>query len=65
MRIPLRTGLLLLVCSPLLCGGGVIAADDVEKPNVVVMMFDNLGWGELGVYVFAGISIKSGSLQSP
>ncbi len=21
-----------------------------EKPNVVVMMVDNLGWGELGVY---------------
>ncbi len=26
------------------------AAAQSEKPNVVVMMVDNLGWGELGVY---------------
>ncbi len=25
-------------------------AQDAEKPNVVLMMVDNLGWGELGVY---------------
>ena len=24
--------------------------DDNEKPNVIVMMVDNLGWGELGCY---------------
>jgi arylsulfatase len=28
--------------------GSTVAAQ--EKPNVVVMMVDNLGWGELGVY---------------
>ena len=28
----------------------VAAAQDQEKPNVVVMMVDNLGWGELGCY---------------
>ena len=22
----------------------------IDKPNIVVMMVDNLGWGELGVY---------------
>ena len=27
-----------------------IATSGDEKPNVVVMMVDNLGWGELGVY---------------
>ena len=25
-------------------------AQDQTKPNVVVMMVDNLGWGELGCY---------------
>jgi len=25
-------------------------AQNPAKPNVVVMMVDNLGWGELGVY---------------
>ena len=35
--------LLILVLSP-----GLLGAAD--KPNVVVMMVDNLGWGELGCY---------------
>jgi arylsulfatase len=30
--------------------GPTIAARHAGKPNVVVMMVDNLGWGELGVY---------------
>ena len=25
-------------------------AQDAEKPNIVVMVMDNLGWGEIGVY---------------
>jgi hypothetical protein len=29
------------------------AAQAADKPNVVVMMVDNLGWGELGVIVLA------------
>ncbi len=28
----------------------VLGAPASGKPNVVVMMVDNLGWGELGVY---------------
>ena len=27
---------------------GVVA--NAQKPNVVIMMVDNLGWGELGAY---------------
>ena len=50
MRISSRISLLLLLCSLLLFGGLVMAADDVGKPNVIVLMVDNLGWGELGVY---------------
>ena len=28
----------------------VAALSATDKPNVIVMMVDNLGWGELGVY---------------
>jgi arylsulfatase len=29
---------------------GVVQAQNSDKPNIVIMMVDNLGWGELGVY---------------
>ncbi|MEN8764083.1 MAG: sulfatase-like hydrolase/transferase, partial [Thiogranum sp.] len=31
-------------------GALAFGAEDAGKPNVIVMMVDNLGWGELGVY---------------
>ena len=31
-------------------GSLAFGAEDAGKPNVIVMMVDNLGWGELGVY---------------
>ena len=47
MRILTKATLLPVFCSLLLFHGMAVAAD---RPNVVVMMVDNLGWGELGVY---------------
>lgn len=47
MRILSRIMMLPSLLSLLLISGIAIAED---KPNVVVMMVDNLGWGELGVY---------------
>ena len=38
-----------LICSLVICFLGS-AAFAQDKPNVIVMMVDNLGWGELGVY---------------
>ena len=45
-------GALLVVSflTSLLHGAFVFGAQAGGKPNVVVMMVDNLGWGELGVY---------------
>jgi len=37
----------LLVCMICLISNSVVAQ---ERPNVVVMVMDNLGWGEIGVY---------------
>jgi len=34
----------------LLAGSNTQAAAQSDKPNIVVMMVDNTGWGELGVY---------------
>jgi arylsulfatase len=39
-----------LVLTSLCVTDTLTAAENPEKPNVVVMMVDNLGWGELGVY---------------
>ena len=32
-------------------------AQETQKPNIVLMVMDNLGWGEIGVYggVFFGV----------
>jgi arylsulfatase len=38
------------ILTSLLQGAYVFGAQAGGKPNVVVMMVDNLGWGELGVY---------------
>ena len=38
----------LFAISPL--GSLAYGSDDERHPNVVVMMVDNLGWGELGIY---------------
>ena len=47
MRMPSRMMMFPSLFALLLVSGIAIAED---KPNVVVMMVDNLGWGELGVY---------------
>ena len=41
------TTLLVFILLPTLAA---LPAAALEKPNIVVMMVDNLGWGELGVY---------------
>jgi len=48
--LSIRMLLVIAFCSFPLSSSVVIAADDADKPNVIVMMVDNLGWGELGVY---------------
>ena len=48
--LSIRMLLVIAFCSIPLSSSVVIAADDADKPNVIVMMVDNLGWGELGVY---------------
>ena len=42
----MKNKILILIC--LLTS--MVTAQEESKPNVVVMMVDNLGWGELGVY---------------
>ncbi len=49
----IRGGVLKIVLALLLFSFGVLPGSSfaqVEKPNVVVMVMDNLGWGEIGVY---------------
>lgn len=50
MRIIIKSVLTLFTLIVIPFNSTAIAASNVEKPNVVVMMVDNLGWGELGVY---------------
>jgi arylsulfatase len=41
---------LVAVMAALVGASQVALAQETAKPNVIVMMVDNLGWGELGVY---------------
>ncbi len=50
MRVITNTILSSLVLLLLPFSGPTTAAERANKPNVVVMMVDNLGWGELGIY---------------
>ncbi|WP_211301064.1 hypothetical protein [Aliiruegeria haliotis] len=43
MKLPLLATLLMTI-------GASVAFAQSERPNVVVMMVDNTGWGELGVH---------------
>jgi len=45
-----RCFLVIVVMVMISMGALTSAAQAADKPNVVVMMVDNLGWGELGVY---------------
>ena len=51
MREPLCRALIAVVTA--LFGWGLLVSSTTaaDKPNVVIMMVDNLGWGELGVYI--------------
>ena len=42
--------LIISIFSILPLGSFAYGANDAARSNVVVMMVDNLGWGELGVY---------------
>ncbi len=53
MRISIRV-LFLVSCFGLLLSAAAIAAD--KKPNVVVIMSDDVGWGDYGVY-FGGAAL--------
>ena len=48
MRKPIFVKILLFAIVGFLFMPGLIWAK--EKPNVVIMMVDNLGWGEIGTY---------------
>jgi len=50
MRALTNTILTVLVLLIISFSAATTAAGYAGKPNVVVMMVDNLGWGELGVY---------------
>ena len=42
--------ILIAATAALLVPAQLALAQETEKPNVVFMMMDNLGWGEIGTY---------------
>ena len=49
MRL-LNQALVLGALVAVLAGTAISSAQGAERPNVVFMMMDNLGWGEIGAY---------------
>ena len=50
MRFMFKVDHRVLLCAVFICSVHIFWAQSDSKPNVVVMMVDNLGWGELGCY---------------
>ncbi len=49
-RLPVVAWLLIVFCAVVTWTVAPAFARAKDKPNVVIMMVDNLGWGELGTY---------------
>jgi arylsulfatase A-like enzyme len=51
VTVPLPATLSLLLALMLACGGPLraAAAKQAKQPNIIIMLTDNLGWGEIGI----------------
>jgi arylsulfatase A-like enzyme len=51
VTVPLPASLSLLLALMLACGGPLrpAAAKQAKQPNIIIMLTDNLGWGEIGI----------------